>query len=120
MRNLGLKLVFPVSLEMNNMSSLLQIDTVEELQNHWRDHYLQWYAAGMPSFNQQVKDPWKQVMFKFRTREDREYFAELFGYKLTDKTDVVWYPNKERDPNSLSRYVEDGYEQDLTEENPDD
>lgn len=98
------------------MSTLIKIDTVDELQNHWRDPYLQWWAAGMPSFAQKSKDPWKQITIKFKNKEDREHFAELFGYKLTDRTDVVSYPSKPRDPNSMSRYVEEGYEQDKFEE----
>lgn len=102
------------------MNTLIQIDTVEELQNHWRDPYLQWWAAGMPSFNQPAKDPWKQIVIKFKTHEDREHFAEVFGYKLTDRTDVVSYPDKARDPNSMSRYVEEGYKQDKYEETTED
>jgi len=98
------------------MNTLITVDTVEELQNHWRDPYLQWWAAGMPSFDQKSKDPWKQITIKFKTHEDREHFAEVFGYKLTDRTDVVSYPAKPRDPNSMSRYVEEGYEQDKIEE----
>lgn len=98
------------------MNTLIKIDTVEELQNHWRDPYLQWWAAGMPSFSQEVKDPWKQIWIKFKTKEEREHFASKFGYKLTDRTDVVSYPEKTRDPNSMSRYVEEGYKQDKLEE----
>lgn len=93
-------------------NTLIQIDTVEELQNHWRDPYLQWWAAGMPSYEQCAMDPWKQITVKFPTMEDRKHFAELLGYKLTDRTNVVWYPAKDRDQNSKSRYVEQGYEQD--------
>jgi hypothetical protein len=93
-----------------------QVNSVEDLQLHWRDPYLQWWAAGMPSFDQQSKDPWKQISIKFRTKEDRKLFGELLNYKLTDKTAVVWYPSKDRDPNSKSRYVEEGYNQDSYEE----
>jgi hypothetical protein len=97
-----------------------EINTVEDLQKHWRDPYLQWWAAGMPSHNQQDKSPLKQIMIKFKTKEDREYFAELMDYKLTDKTDVVWYPNKLRSKNSSSRYVQDDMEQDLFEDDDQD
>jgi len=97
---------------MSSGALLVEIKTVEDLQNHWRDPYLQWWAAGMPSFDQRDKEPWKQITINFRTKEDRAYFADLLEYKLTDKTDVVSYPSKTRDPNSKSRYVEDGYEQD--------
>ena len=98
------------------MSLKREIETVEELQEQWRDPYIQWWAAGMPSFNQPPKDPWKQIAIKFKTKEDREEFAKLYGYKLTDRTGVVFYPNRDRDPNMRSRYVEDGYEQDNLDE----
>lgn len=97
-----------------------EINTVEELQKHWRDPYIQWWAAGMPSHDQRDKSPLKQIMIKFKTKEDRLHFAELMGYKLTDKTDVIWYPNKERDKNSTSRFVEDGYDQDSSVEGDND
>lgn len=86
-------------------------DTVEDLQNNWRDPYIQWWAAGMPSYDQQQNIPFKQIKIKFRTRADREHFAETLDYQLTDRTNVVWYPAKDRDKNSTSRYVEDGMKQ---------
>ena len=94
------------------MNTLVKIETVDDLQNHWRDPYAQWWAAGMPSFDQPAKDPFKQIVFKFRTKEDRQHFADRINFKLTDKTNVIWYPIKDRDPNSTSRYVEQGYDQD--------
>jgi hypothetical protein len=39
--------------------------------------------------------------------EDRNAFAEKFGYGLTEKTNVVVYPEKERELNSTNRYIED-------------
>ena len=97
------------------MSKLFgEITTVKELQEQWRDPYLTWYALGMPSFDQRDKSPLKQIMIKFKTKEDREHFAETLDYKLTDRTDVVWYPNKERVKNSTNRYVEKGYEHVVT------
>lgn len=80
--------------------------THEELQNEWMNPYKQWYAAGMPAFVTENLEPWKQISVKFKTREDREAFAELCGYELTDKTNVVWYPEKEREKNNMNRYVD--------------
>ena len=88
-----------------------KIDTVDELQTEWRDPYIQWWAAGMPSFDQRANNPFKQIKIKFKTKEDREHFGKTLGYKLTDRTSVVWYPDKPRDKNSTSRFVEDGMEQ---------
>ena len=93
------------------MSKLFgDVETVEELQENWRDPYLTWYALGMPSFDQREKSPIKQIIVRFKTKEDRNHFAEKMGYKLTDKTDVVWYPNKRRETNSTNRFIETGYE----------
>lgn len=81
--------------------------TLDELQNGWRDHYLQWWAAGMPAFKAPVNDPAKELYIKFKTKEDREEFAKIIGQDLTEKTNVISFPFKERDQNMLNRYVED-------------
>lgn len=86
---------------------MIEIDTLEELQNEWRNPYLQWWAAGMPSFETLNLGPWRKLTVNFKTREDRQKFAELFGYKITDKTIVFWYPEKERERNNMNRYVDD-------------
>ena len=82
------------------------IRTVEELQEEWMDPYAQWYAAGMPSFLTGDLSPFKQITINFKTLEDRAAFAELFDYKLTEKTRVVYFPNKENKKNIENRIVE--------------
>lgn len=79
---------------------------VEDLQKEWRDPYIQWWAAGMPSFTAVNLEPWLQIKIKFKTKADREKFAEVTGYSLTDKTNVIWYPDKPREANITNRYVE--------------
>jgi hypothetical protein len=81
--------------------------SVEDLQNEWRNPYLQWYAAGMPAFNTGDLSPYKQIKVKFKTMEDRQAFSDLLGYSLTEKTAVVWYPEKGREKNNMNRIVED-------------
>lgn len=81
--------------------------TVEELQENWRNPYMQWYAAGMPAFITGDFSPYKQIKIKFKTLEDRQAFAELSGYPLTEKTTVVWYPDKGREKNNMNRVVEE-------------
>lgn len=83
--------------------------THEELQNRWMDPYMQWYAAGMPAFITDDLSPYKQIIFKFKTMEDRQAFAELIGQQLTEKTNVIWYPEKKREKNIMSQIVEDQY-----------
>jgi hypothetical protein len=89
------------------MSILIQVETVDDLQSNWRDPYAQWWYGGMPSFFSENLEPWKQIKIKFRTIEDRNTFAEKMGYSLTEKTNGVWYPEKDRHPNSMNRYVGD-------------
>jgi hypothetical protein len=86
---------------------MIDTDTVEQLQNDWRDPYRQWWAAGMPSFTTKNLEPWKQIKVYFKTREDRDKFQTLVDQKLTERTNVIWHPQKDRDPNSMNRYVED-------------
>jgi hypothetical protein len=83
------------------------VHTEEDLQREWRNQYVQWHAAGMPTFTAEEKEPYKQISLKFKTKEDREHFAQRLDYKLTDKTNNVYYPAKSREENSMSRYVDE-------------
>lgn len=78
----------------------------DELQDNWRNPYMQWYAAGMPSFVTGDLSPWKQIKLKFKTMEDRQAFAERINFSLTEKTAVIWYPDKGREKNNMNRVVE--------------
>ena len=86
---------------------MLLAETVEDLQNEWRNPYLQWYAAGMPTFNTYDISPYKQIKLKFKTMENRQAFADYLEYPLTEKTNVIWYPDKGREKNIMNRIIED-------------
>jgi len=83
--------------------------THKDLQNEWRNPYLQWWAAGMPSFETLNLESWKQISVQFKTKEDRQAFAELLGYELTERTNVIWYPAeaKQREQNITNGYVDE-------------
>lgn len=83
------------------------VHTHEELQQEWRNQFIQWYAAGAPAFTQPKQDPFKQLRVHFKTREDREHFGERFDYKLTDKTHILQYPNKDREVNLFNKWVDE-------------
>lgn len=85
----------------------LTVKTVEELQDNWRNPYMQWYAAGMPAFATGDLSPWKQIKIKFKTMDDRQAFAERVNFSLTEKTAVIWFPDKGREKNNMNRIVED-------------
>ena len=92
---------------MSGVSNLFGLPgTVEELQRESKNPYIQWYAAGMPSFEVVDVKYWKQLVINFDKHEDRERFAEIFNYELTDNTNVVWYPEKEREQNMQNRYLD--------------
>ena len=80
--------------------------TVEDLQDNWRNPYMQWYAAGMPAFVTGDLSPMKQVKIKFKTMEDRQAFSERVGIPLTEKTAFIWYPDRGRSKNNMNRLVE--------------
>lgn len=82
-------------------------DTVESLQQEWRDPYRQWYAAGMPAFTTKNLEPWKQLTVRFKTKEDRDEFSKLLNLQLTEKTNVIWHPLKDRESNMTNRYIEE-------------
>jgi hypothetical protein len=82
------------------------VDTVEELQSEWKNQYVQWYAAGMPSFKALKRDVFKQIAIKFKSQEDRQHFSDRLDYNLTNKTNVVYYPARGREVNMANRYVE--------------
>jgi endonuclease IV len=79
----------------------------EDLQNEWRNPYLQWWAAGMPSYETLNLEPWKQLTIQFKTMDDRIAFAELLGIELTDRTNGICYPEKNRHANINNGYVDE-------------
>lgn len=86
---------------------MIKIQSLSDLQNEWKNPYIQWYAAGMPSFNTYDISPYKQIKLKFKTMEDRDEFAKLMEVTLTEKTNVIWFPSKDREKNNMSRIVEE-------------
>jgi len=103
--------------------------TIEELQNCWRDPYKQWWAAGMPSFNQgkaNVPGTTKSLLVKFKTMEDRQAFSDLFGFNLgkkklsksSSRTNSVYFPYREQEANMSKRYVLDSDEEKHTPRYP--
>jgi len=51
---------------------------------------------GMPDF-EVTGGPYKQMLVSFASEEDRQEFARLLGYKLTEKTKSVWFPDRVND-----------------------
>lgn len=65
------------------------------------------YWKGMPEYVVEDQEPRKQLIISFRSEEDMLKFGEtVLGQKLTPKTKSVWWPAKEKDNNSLKRWIE--------------
>lgn len=59
-------------------------------ENEWEEEWI-----GMPEFNQQKKEPYAKITFRFESEEDLADFSEIIGQKLTKKTKSRWHPFKE-------------------------
>lgn len=85
-------------------------DGPQNEEEAWRDHnYQNWrkHWKGMPEFESKDTEPKKQLTISFRSEEDFLAFAEVIGQRLTLKTKSVWYPPREKDQNSLRRWLDE-------------
>ena len=64
-------------------------------------------GVGMPEFEQEDDPNYKELLVKFKTKEDYEKFQKLIEQKLTVKTKSIFYPKDDRLPNRLLRWVVD-------------
>lgn len=86
-------------------------DSPESEEDAWKEHnYQNWreHWSGMPEFESVSIKPIRSLTVHFRTQEDIDKFQELFGIKLTGKTKSTWYPPREKDQNSLRRWLDEG------------
>ena len=68
----------------------------------WEKHWV-----GMPEFEQEDDPNYKELLVKFKTKEDYDKFQKLIEQKLTLKTKSIFYPKDDRLPNRLLRWVVD-------------
>ena len=61
-------------------------------EHNWKEHW-----KGTLSFNQENKKPIQKITVSFEKYEDVQKFAELTGYKITEKTKSIWFPFRKRD-----------------------
>jgi hypothetical protein len=59
--------------------------------NDWQEEW-----KGMPEYKQTRVDPYKEIIVRFKTKEDYESFAEVIGQNLTDKTKSIWHPKVQK------------------------
>jgi hypothetical protein len=56
------------------------------------DEYPEW--VGMPEFVQEKKQPFKELIIRFETKDDYLDFQNKINQKLTNKTKSIWHPFK--------------------------
>lgn len=82
--------------------------THEMLERQIHNPYLQWWAAGMPTYSAPGAQPVKQIIVKFETREDKEEFLKLCNFEnITDKTKITKYPQEKSNVNRMNRYIDE-------------
>lgn len=82
-------------------------ETVEEAEAEYKALDPKNYWKGMPEYVVENLEPRKQLIINFRSEEDMIKFGELVEQKLTPKTKSVWWPPKEKDSNSLKRWLDE-------------
>ena len=85
-------------------------DVPEDEDAAWKEHnYQNWreHWQGMPEFESNDMNPKKDLKINFRSVEDFLKFSEILGQNLTEKTKSVWWPPREKDQNSLRRWLDE-------------
>lgn len=98
-------------LKPSSLASVLGMeDTPSTEEEAWKEHnYQNWreHWKGMPEFESAVIKPIRSLTIHFQTEEDIEKFQEVTEIKLTGKTKSSWYPPREKDKNSLRRWLDE-------------
>lgn len=77
-------------------------DAESDNPNRWQDHW-----RDMPEFENEENKSFKKLIVHFRTKQDYDDFVKLLNQSMTDKTKSIWYPELDKDENSLKRWVEE-------------
>lgn len=80
----------------------LDEDEIHEGKNEWKKHW-----RGMPEYEQPKKQSYKRLFLRFRNEEDYQEFAKLIDQKLGAKTKSIWYPEADKNDNSLLRWIDE-------------
>ena len=62
---------------------------------------------GMPEFEQNPNAPFKSIIVHCPTEDDYNRLSEVLEQPLTLKSKFAWFPYKEKDVNSLKRWIEE-------------
>ena len=68
---------------LDNISELSKKHGINSAQLHWK---------GMPSFKQDYKHAYRQILMKFRTKEDYDRFEILVDQTIIKRDEMAWIP----------------------------
>ena len=88
-----------MSEEQNSLFPEFENETEREWQN-------------MPEFNQESKEPIKQLIISFKNFEDYLTFSKLIDQPLTRKTQSVWFPKAEIETYADKMYIDENTQSD--------
>lgn len=69
-------------------------ETEEQAEDWYKKSQSLW--KGMPEFQNDGKEPFKQLLVSFMTEEDYKTFQTLINQVLTNKTRSIWFPEREQ------------------------
>ena len=84
----------------STLSEFIELEN-ETDDKEWKKHWI-----GMPEFVQNDNPSYKKLIVNFRNKEDYAEFVKLIDQKITDKTKSIWYPELDKDQNTLKRWME--------------
>lgn len=80
-------------------------DELPDVGEKANDPYEEWQEAGLAEYKNEDQTSNYDIKVHFRTKEDLMEFADLVDQKITEKTDSIWYPEREWADVADQRYV---------------
>lgn len=94
--------------EVKNKKDLLDFfdEEIHQPINNSGNAFLDKHWKGMPDFDHNKREIFKEVRVRFRCQEDVDAFAELVGQTITNKTSGIWFPKAEYEKPGLFAWIE--------------
>lgn len=84
------------------LDEFIEVEGQKEDEDDWKK-----YWVGMPEYNDGKEKKFKSLTVHFLTEDDFNEFVKLMNQTITDKTKFIYYPAREKDANSLNRWIEE-------------
>lgn len=86
--------------EVATLEDFIELEQTEDKE--WKKHWI-----NMPEYSQEKNTPYKSLIVHFRNAEDYTEFQKKLDQIMTIKTKSIWYPELDKDQNSLKRWIEE-------------